>query len=58
MPAPVLFAPLLRRSRHKVDFTAPSSFITQLEGKSLVMPFGLNTPRDRPPRELLQTLPG
>ena len=57
-PTPLLCAPLIRHSRASVDINGPSPFIAQLESKPLVMPFGLNTPRDRPPRELLQTLPG
>ncbi len=54
----MLFAPLLRHSRDRIDINAPSAFISQLHDKALAMPFGLNTPRDRPPRQLLQTLPG
>ena len=57
---PLLYAPLLRHShgRGSIAPIGPSPFISQLESRTLVMPFGLNTPRDRPPRELLQTLPG
>jgi hypothetical protein len=55
---PLLCAPLIRHARSRVNINGPSTFISQLEGQSLVMPFGLNTPRDRPPRELLKTLPG
>jgi hypothetical protein len=57
-PPPLLCAPLIRRSRAFVNVNGPSPFIKQLESKPVVMPFGLNTPRDRPPRELLATLPG
>jgi hypothetical protein len=57
-PTPLLCAPLIRHSRAFVDSNGHSPFIAQLESKPLVMPFGLNTPRDRPSRELLQTLPG